>query len=365
MAQVGINTTTPKATLDITAKNLTGTSPDGLLIPRMDRLKAQNMSGTAISTLIYVNNISNGSLSGTTIDMNTPGFYYFDGAKWIKLSADTSKFVDKSIYTGNGNLEGNRTVAQEANTLAFTSTATTGTNHFSVDGNTFSVDAAKNRIGIGTTTPQNLLDLGPGNGRKLALWNSTTGDDFYGLGNAMNVLQLFAGAAAAGDPLMTLTKDGKVGIGTTSPATKLDVQGKVKIMDGTQGQDKVLISDANGVATWKSSTAVTPTTIGVFPTANTTVVSGGTAIPKYSNVSITLPKGKWIVNAGLTIYNRVADPAKSRLWLHAYLSSSTTNLQRTGFTLLGPAGSNTSYAGVLTYGGGVMSQNDYDLNFFD
>jgi uncharacterized protein (TIGR02145 family) len=47
-------------------------------------------------------------------------------------------------------LAGATTVAQGANTLSFTSSATNG---FSVDGSTFSVDAANDRVGIGTTTP--------------------------------------------------------------------------------------------------------------------------------------------------------------------------------------------------------------------
>lgn len=42
-----------------------------------------------------------------------------------------------------------------------------------------------------------------------------------------------------------------VGIGTTTPTEKLDVNGSVKITDGTQGNGKVLTSDANGKAEWK------------------------------------------------------------------------------------------------------------------
>ena len=49
-----------------------------------------------------------------------------------------------------GTLTQNTTVAQGAFTLDFTSTAVDG---FSIDGTTFSVDAANNRIGIGTATP--------------------------------------------------------------------------------------------------------------------------------------------------------------------------------------------------------------------
>lgn len=46
-AQVGVNTPTPKATLDITAKSNIGTTPfpEGMLIPRVDRQKAQSMTG--------------------------------------------------------------------------------------------------------------------------------------------------------------------------------------------------------------------------------------------------------------------------------------------------------------------------------
>ncbi len=43
---------------------------------------------------------------------------------------------------------------------------------------------------------------------------------------------------------------GNVGIGTSAPVAKLDVTGNVKIADGTQGSGKVLTSDANGLASW-------------------------------------------------------------------------------------------------------------------
>ena len=44
---------------------------------------------------------------------------------------------------------------------------------------------------------------------------------------------------------------GNVGIGTVSPAAKLEVQGNIKIVDGTQGANRVLTSDADGLASWK------------------------------------------------------------------------------------------------------------------
>ena len=91
-AQVGIGTENPKATLDVTAVNATGTSTDvqGVLIPRVDRERAQSMKDVEKSTMIYVNDVSTGTNTGTAIDINTEGFYYYNGIIWVKLASSTS-----------------------------------------------------------------------------------------------------------------------------------------------------------------------------------------------------------------------------------------------------------------------------------
>ncbi|MFP3541146.1 hypothetical protein, partial [Pseudomonas sp. SIMBA_044] len=61
---------------------------------------------------------------------------------------NTTAAASTNIYNADGTLTGNRVVIQGDKTLTFNSTATNG---FSVDGNTFSVDAANGRVGIGTT----------------------------------------------------------------------------------------------------------------------------------------------------------------------------------------------------------------------
>ena len=45
--------------------------------------------------------------------------------------------------------------------------------------------------------------------------------------------------------------DSDVGIGTTAPDAKLDVNGQLKIRGGVPGGGKVLTSDALGLATWE------------------------------------------------------------------------------------------------------------------
>ncbi len=49
---------------------------------------------------------------------------------------------------------------------------------------------------------------------------------------------------------LVLKTGGNVGIGTTTPIAKLQVNGPIAITDGSQGVGKVLISDAAGVASW-------------------------------------------------------------------------------------------------------------------
>jgi hypothetical protein len=91
-AQVGINIPSPASTLDITAKNPTGTATtvDGIVVPRVDRQRAQSMTGVPVSTLIYINDISTGTTTGTTEDVTAVGFYHFDGTKWIALITASS-----------------------------------------------------------------------------------------------------------------------------------------------------------------------------------------------------------------------------------------------------------------------------------
>lgn len=59
-----------------------------------------------------------------------------------------------------------------------------------------------------------------------------------------------------------------VGIGTTSPTAKLEVVGSVKIVDGTQGNGKVLTTDADGLASWSTKGNVQPNTFVISDVKN-------------------------------------------------------------------------------------------------
>ncbi len=80
--KVGVNETSPQSTMDIkpiaanSAPN--ATSVEGLLIPRVSRLRAANM-GTSVpeSTLVYINSVADGAATGTTATIDAVGTTIF------------------------------------------------------------------------------------------------------------------------------------------------------------------------------------------------------------------------------------------------------------------------------------------------
>ena len=166
---------------------------------------------------------------------------------------------------------------------------------------------------------------------------------------------------------VVISDQGNLGIGTITPTTKLEIvspnPGAIKIVDGTEAESKVLMSDANGVATWQSLNSLKSVVPGVFPAASIFVTGDGISSSfgkvKYSNTYVPLTPGRWIVNVGLTI--RSIEEWKSRFWMHAYLSTSQTQIAHDGFSHEGPAGNNTSFAGVI-FGNPSNLGNSYTSN---
>ncbi|SIS76304.1 hypothetical protein [Chryseobacterium gambrini] len=92
-AQVGINTTDPRGTLDIVGVANSLTTIDGVIAPRLTRAqltaKGNILYGTnQIGAIIYVTDISGGDTSSQRINITQIGYYYFDGALWQFIQGD-------------------------------------------------------------------------------------------------------------------------------------------------------------------------------------------------------------------------------------------------------------------------------------
>jgi hypothetical protein len=83
----------------------------------------------------------------------------------------------------------------------------------------------------------------------LATWQTPiTGITGYGV---MNYLPKFIDSYVVGNSAI-YDWGGNVGIGTTSPTAKLEVAGQVKITGGSPAAGNVLTSDSSGLATWQT-----------------------------------------------------------------------------------------------------------------
>lgn len=206
MAQVGVGTVTPAATLDITANNLTGATVDGLLVPRVSRLRAQTMTGTPTSTVLYVNDITTGTATGTTVNVTAVGFYFFNGTVWERLGSGATNawnVIGNSGLSGTTNFLGttdNVDLAFRRNNAAAGKIGATSTG-FGV--NALSAGVATNNAALGTNAlalSTGADNVAVGNG---ALSANTTGIQNTAVGNAALAINTGSANTAVGNQALT------------------------------------------------------------------------------------------------------------------------------------------------------------------
>ncbi|WP_331138711.1 hypothetical protein [Flavobacterium sp.] len=225
-AQVGMPTNNPNKDAVLDLNRTDGTSAKGLLLPKVALTGLTSASPmTAHVAGMHIWNTA--TVTGT--NGVSPGEYYNNGSKWIRVSSATDAWIQ------DGNSNGSLKVL--------------GTNDaFDLPIETNGVE--KMRVTSGGQV----------------LVNTTTS--------------------------MTGGTTAKVQINNGTTA------GALQIKDGTENQGKVLTSDWNGVGTWQFP-AVTPTYVGTWDSAyaSISVKTADQTTQKYTGLSITLPPGKYYVNA--------------------------------------------------------------------
>ena len=252
-AQLGIGTNSPNASakLEVLATN------QGFLPPRValqgtdDAIKTTpTIAAPAVGLVVY-----NTATAGTGAVAVTPGIYYYDGVKWQRV---INQQPDATVtFDGNDPNSGTNFSGTEAS------------KEFVYVSNSNNSQWTHNGTAYVTYTPP----------ASTAWYTQSSTSD------------------AGSNKTSGIYRTGNVGIGTTSftPTTKLDIRASssgtgLRLVDGSQGANKVLQSDANGYASWATNVAVTPAVIGVL---------GVGAQNSGQNVNtgayIDLPNGKWSV----------------------------------------------------------------------
>ncbi len=289
--QVGINTSTPKATLDITSKTTDGSKPEGMIAPRLtgDQIKSGDSSyGTdQRGTLIYATAAVTTS-STKTANITAPGYYYFDGSIWQRiinnntqniLGADNGLTVG-TLGTGNVGLGGTLGKATEVNTngnsMSFSGSGNFGLGTSSPSGrltmhndnqgdtkddlyiNTFS---ASDTPGVfmnsakGTAAAPDNIDVNrllltlAGSGRVNGSLRGLSSIKYYYKGDGTTTLSNILFQTSNSDRML-IDENGRVGIGTTTPSARLDIQ-------STAGTAPLKVSTLNNQPTSANAAYVT------------------------------------------------------------------------------------------------------------
>ncbi|MGH1517953.1 hypothetical protein [Chryseobacterium sp. JK1] len=291
-SQVGINTNSPKATLDVTAKATDATAMDGLIAPRLTGAQLRSKTYTADQTgaLVYVT-AADTAPAGQTINVTKIGYFYFDGTKWVSNGTNTN------LYNSDGTITGNRIVSMNSNILKFSGTDGTmkvdneGESEFYITA--LNSNTARTRLTSGTSdlqiavNPNGNIDFsGEPGGTSSLSFGTPTG------ANPSSQVELYT----LGLTRMSVNGIGNVGIATTNQTETLDNNGITRLRS-------LPLNGATNAIHTQSGGSASPTQNQTF-TATRTVVADANGVLGYvtglpSTGSGTPPSGS--INVGETI----------------------------------------------------------------
>ncbi len=292
-SQVGINTESPKATLDVIASPNDTNKTDGFIAPRLkgSELKAKNsLYGTdQDAAIVYVTEaLALGDTDDKTTNVTSIGYYYFDktqgtAGRWMKIANPSAAGIYQEPW----------------NNVADGTPATTNTQNLYQTGD----------IGIRTNSPKATLDVQA----------NDTGRPFGIIAPRVTAVQLRnAGGNFNADQdaaLVYVTQEFGSSDTPTDRTSNVTSIGYY-YFDKTQGTNGRWMKIANPTTI--------PIVIGVL--SNTVPSIPVNDVNYNTGAYIDLPAGKWMVNATLVL--RLTGPKLANdtvLWIRAGFSTSASS----------------------------------------
>lgn len=315
--QVGINNEDPKATLDVSAKTTDGSKPEGIIAPRLTGEEIRGKDAKYLAeqkgTIVYATSASSdaGVSGAKTVNIAAEGYYYFDGNIWQKFNSGTATAAGTEPWYDAATNAGATSNTQDIYQMG--------------------------KVGVGFKTPRYNFEIGDtlNNGSYLSLSQSganangqssliyftkrtnsnslsdatSKGFKWYALSDAYTALpdganSLFLEGWDNGTRLpdiMVVRSNGNVGFGTRVPTTKVDIKSTAgagtgfRLEDGSQGAGKVLVSDANGNASWALPASVPPLTINSTAGVSTSVVSNPSTMTYTGASAVVTVPGQYMI----------------------------------------------------------------------
>jgi hypothetical protein len=339
-AQVGIGTTSPAATLDITASPTTGTTVEGVLIPRVTRQRAKDMgTNPSISTLIYVNTLD-GVANLTAVNITSVGFYFFNGTVWEKLASGA---INGWMTTGNAGLSGttnfmgttdNVDVAFRRNNTAAGKIGATSTSFGvgALNSGVTSNSAAFGTNALQVNTGDNNVAVGNG-----TLAANTTGIQNTGVGNA--ALAANRGSASTGIGYRALASNTTgnngtaVGFEALSRNTTASNNTAVGFQTLTNNTTGLQNTSTGFQASYLISTGSRNTSVGYSALAGNSIGNENTAIGNYA-LGRNTGSGNTAIGHESMFGSGAAFNNSTAVGWHALFNNSASNNTAVGYNAL-------------------------------
>lgn len=119
-AQVGIGTVDPKATLEVNGNPNVASIPDGVIAPRISRAELIAKTSYTIAqtaAIVYVTDLT-GVTNAATTQVNSIGYYYFDGTVWNYMNASQSQFSFGDIKSSYKTTDHNGWIKQDGRAIS-------------------------------------------------------------------------------------------------------------------------------------------------------------------------------------------------------------------------------------------------------